>query len=81
MIIYRVQGYPDTEEWYNEYLPTVAEGQRELNNRTKAEVPARLDKMEIVGVTGDREGMCDFLNTLHGNHMVQEPSLFLERNY
>jgi hypothetical protein len=81
MIVYRVQAYPETEDWYNEYLPTVAEAQRELNNRTKAEIPARLDKLEIEGVTGNRDGMCDFLNILHGNHMTQEPSALIERNF
>jgi hypothetical protein len=62
-------------------VPTAAEGKKELVKATKAEIPARLDKLEVVGVTGNREGMCDFLNQLHNNHMAQEPSEFIERNY
>lgn len=81
MILYRMQSYPDTERWCNEYLPTVVKAREALASHTAAGIPARLDSLEIVGVTGNREGMCAFLNTLHDNHMVQEPSAFLERNF
>ncbi len=81
MILYRLQGYPETEDWWNQYEPTQEKGLEELRKATVAEIPARLDRLEIEGVTGNREGMCDFLNQLHGNHMVQEPSEFIERNF
>lgn len=81
MIVYRIQSYPDTDHWCNEYLPTIVKAQEVLARSTDANIPARLDQLEITCVTGNRDRMCDFLNALTNNHMAQDPSGFLERNY
>ena len=78
MIVYRVQTYPGADEWANEWCPTRAEGKTLLDECTGAEVPARLD---AVAVEAGREGLCKFLNAAEANHMNQDPSALIARNF
>lgn len=78
MRVYRLQTYPGTDEWANEFLPTLAEGQKALTRATDGDLPARLDELEV---ENGREGLCLFLNQAVANHMNQEPSRFIARNY
>jgi hypothetical protein len=78
MRVYRIQTYPGTEDWANEFLPTLADAEKKMAEATKAELPARLDELEV---ENGRAGLCDFLNQAVNNHMAQEPSRFIERNY
>lgn len=78
MHVYRIQTYPGTDDWANEFHPTLAEAQKAMAEVTKAELPARLDELEV---ENGRAGLCDFLNQAVNNHMAQEPSRFIERNY
>ncbi len=78
MRVYRIQTYPDTEDWANEFLPTLAGAKKALVAATAAELPARVDWLEI---EPGREGLCDFLNQAVANHMNQEPRQFIERNF
>lgn len=78
MIIYRIQTYPGTPDWTNDWYPTQAEGQAALADCTKVETPARLDKIDV---PAGREGLCEFLNTANANHMNQEPSELVARNF
>jgi hypothetical protein len=78
MRIYRLQTYPDTDDWANEYLPTLLGAREAMDKATVAEIPARLDELEV---ENGREGLCDFLNVATANHMAQEPSRFIARNF
>lgn len=78
MRVYRLQTYPDTDDWANTFMPTLADAQKALTAATKAELPARLDELEV---ENGREGLCLFLNQAVNNHMAQEPSRFIERNF
>ncbi len=78
MRIYRLQTYPSTDEWTNQFEPTMALAQKALDEATAAELPARLDELEV---EPGREGLCAFLNQAMNNHMAQDPSRFIARNY
>ena len=78
MRVYRLQTYPDTDDWTNQFEPTMALAQKALTAATDAEIPARLDELEV---EPGREGLCDFLNQAMANHMNQDPSRFIERNF
>lgn len=78
MIIYRLQTYPGTDDWTNEFIPWRASADKALDKATVAEIPARLDELEV---EPGREGLCTFLNQAPLNHMNQEPGRFIARNY
>lgn len=78
MRVYRIQTYPGTDDWANQFEPTLAEAMKAMVAATKAELPARLDELEV---ENGREGLCDFLNQATANHMNQDPSRFIERNF
>lgn len=78
MHVYRLQAYPGTPDWTNEYLPTMIEARKAMDKATIAEIPARLDELDI---PGGRDGLCMFLNQAVNNHMNQYPSRFIARNF
>lgn len=78
MILYRLQSYPGTDDWANEWHPTAEDGKRALRKATESELPARLEKIDVP--TG-REGMCEFLNTADANHMNQRVIELVGKNY
>jgi hypothetical protein len=78
MRVYRLQTYPGTDDWANQFEPTMEKAQKALDKATAAELPARLDELEV---ENGREGLCDFLNQAVANHMNQDPSHFIARNY
>lgn len=78
MRVFRLQSYPGTDAWANLFCPTLAEGKKALDQATEAELPARLDELEI---ENGREGLCDFLNQAIANHMNQEPSRLVDKNF
>lgn len=78
MKVYRLQTYPGTSDWTNEYLPTQTDAKKALEAATTAELPARLDELDV---PGGRDGLCMFLNQAVANHMNQYPSRFVARNF
>lgn len=75
MIVYRLQQFPDTDAWCNEYFATQAEGKAAL--RKCDDIRARLDKVDV---PTDKAGLVAFLNVRDANHMNQ-PCELVARNY
>lgn len=77
MIVYRLQSFPGSPDWANEWHPTKEAGEAALKAATAAELPARLDKIDV---PSGREALCEFLNLAGANHMNQNGEL-IARNY
>lgn len=78
MIIYCVESFPGTEDWANEFYATLAEGRQALVACTKAELPAKLLKLDVP--TG-KDGFVAFLNVKDSNHMNLPGIEQVARNY